>query len=145
MTLTEQEIAETALERAIIHDLGQCGRYLHMNAGGRGGQMPVLSRLYLAGGSMSQAALGEHFSLKSGSLSEVISKRECEGLVTRTRSEGDRRKATVTLTEAGTARAEEHIRFRQEFERNAFACLSDAEKTQLKDMLSRVVTHWEAM
>ena len=145
MSITEEEIEGTALERAIIHDLGQCGHYLHLNAGGRGGQMPVLSRLYLCGGSMSQAGLGEHFCLKSGSLSEVLSKLEAEGLVQRTRSEGDRRKATVTLTETGSKRAEEHLRYRQEFERNAFSCLSDSEKTQLADMLDRVVAHWEVM
>ena len=145
MSITEEEIETTALERAIIHDLGQCGHYLHLNAGGRGGQMPVLSHLYLCGGNMSQAALGEHFCLKSGSLSEVLSKLEGEGLVERTRSEGDRRKATVTLTEAGSARAEEYLRFRLIFEQNAFSCLSDSEKTQLKDMLDRVVAHWEVM
>ena len=136
---------ETARQRAIVHDLAQCGHFLHCNTGGRGGKSPVLALIHLNGGSMSQSELLGCFALKSGSLSEVISKLEAEGLVERTRDEADRRKVVVTLTDVGREHAVRHIKARYEFERKAFACLGDDEQEQLLAMLDRVVAHWGEM
>ena len=136
---------DTALQRAIVHDLAACGHFLHCHAGGRGGKSPVLALIYLNGGSMTQREIIERFALKSGSLSEVITKLESTGLVERTRDDADRRQVIVTLTDTGREHAIEHIKTRHRFEQTAFSCLDDGEQEQLLNLLDRVVDHWKEL
>ena len=91
---------------------------------------------------MTQRDLQEASCITSASLSEVIAKLEAEGLVTRERSETDRRQLTVTLTPEGEHKAREVIRTRAEFERLAFECLSEDEKDELLSMLDRLAASW---
>jgi DNA-binding MarR family transcriptional regulator len=93
---------------------------------------------------MGQRELQECFDLKAGSLSEILSKLECAGLIERTRAEGDRRQLVVRLTETGWAMAEEDRRDRELFERTAFSPLSPAEQEQLLGMLTKIQRHWES-
>ena len=136
--------ASSAQEMRILHDLSFLGHYLYVNRGGRGGQQFVLTTLY-AYGAMTQKELLSRTLNASASLSEVISKLESEGLVTRTRSEEDRRQFIVSLTELGTKRALEEEVKRQAFLDKALACVNEAEQTALLATLDTLVAHWKTL
>ena len=92
---------------------------------------------------MTQRDLQEASCITSASLSEVVAKLEAEGLLSRERSETDRRQLTLTLTDEGRRRARDFIESRREFERRAFDCLTPAERDHLLETLDRVAERWE--
>ena len=94
---------------------------------------------------MSQAELLESSAITSASLSEVVSKLEREELLIRTRSEVDRRQVLLTLTPCGMEKAAEVVRGRDQFEKDALSCLSEAEIHELLSMLDRIVDHWKVL
>lgn len=94
---------------------------------------------------MTQRDLQFFSRIASGSLSELLAKLEAEGLITRLRSEADRRQLTITLTPAGEARAREVLRSWDEFDETAMACLEDDEVAQLADTLDRLADHWQRL
>lgn len=131
--------------RRILRDLGYFGCFLHQHRGGRSGKQHLLVALYKSGSMMTQRDLQFFSRIASGSLSELLAKLEAEGLITRLRSEADRRQLTITLTPAGEARAREVLRSWDEFDETAMACLEDDEVAQLADTLDRLADHWQRL
>lgn len=79
---------------------------MHFHGGGVSGKAPIICLLAKQpGGEMSQQELGMHFDLKPGSLSEILSKLELNGLIERSRNPKDRRQLTIRLTETGRENA----------------------------------------
>ena len=141
-TQGKREPAEESLERRTLHDFGYFGHFLHVYEGGRGGKQHILSKLYYRDGHLTQRELLEATSISSAALSEVLSKLECEGLITRSRSDQDKRQQVILLTDEGHTRAEETVRAREEFEAMSLGVLTEDEKVALVDMLDRVRAHW---
>ena len=129
----------------ILDSLGFCGHYLHVHGGGRSGRAPILCTLRKRGNMMPQRELMGKFELKAGSLSEVLTKIEKDGLIERTRDPEDRRQLIVKLTPEGQAQADEEQLRRERFRSLAFATLSDEELAQLEDMLVRIKTQWRTI
>ena len=139
---TEQD----KLAKRILNGLGFCGHYLHFHGGGASGKAPILCLLAKQpAGEMSQQELGMHFELKPGSLSEILSKLECAGLIERTRNPKDRRQLTIRLTDDGWARAKEDQAHRIHFRQRAFEALTPAEQEQLAEMLEKIRVTWEEL
>ena len=141
--MTEPSEERSAIARHVLHDLGYFGHYLHVNAGGRSGQQHMLVKLRKHDGHMTQRDLQECSHIKSASLSEVLAKLECAGLIERTRSADDRRQLDIALTERGACLADELLAQRESFDRQCLACLDEQEQDQLVDMLDRLVEHWQ--
>ncbi len=137
--------SEPSTELRIMRNFGYFGYYLHVHWGGRNGKQHILVELLANGSEMTQRELQEASCITSASLSEVIAKLEAEGLVTRKRSETDRRQLTVTLTPEGTDRAREVLRTRREFEGRAFDCLEPSERERLAETLDRIAARWEEL
>lgn len=79
--------SEDKLAKRILNGLGFCGHYMHFHGGGVSGKVPIICLLAKQpGGEMSQQELGMHFDLKPGSLSEILSKLELNGLIERSRN-----------------------------------------------------------
>ena len=146
--MTEQQLRETAeglpLPRRVLHHLGFFGHYLHVHAGGRSGKQHILTHL-LVDGAMTQRELLDKCCISSAALSEVVAKLAAEGLVRRSKDEADQRTLLVELTDEGTARAEELLERKHDFEEQALACLDEGEREQLVDMLERMAAHWEQL
>lgn len=136
---------EEARARKILELLGFCGHYLHFHGGGRSGQAPILCMLAKNGGTLSQQELGMRFTLKPGSLSEILSKLESAGLIERTRNPADRRQLSIRLTDEGRAKAAEDQASRVAFRNQAFSPLTIEEQEQLIDTLTRVRDHWKEL
>ena len=134
-----------SVELRILRKLGYFGYYLHQHWGGRNGKQHILVQLLAHDGHMTQRDLQEASCITSASLSEVVTKLETEGLLSRERSETDRRQLTLTLTEEGERRARAFVESRRAFERSAFDCLTADEAERLLDLLSRVAAHWEGI
>lgn len=143
--MTDTPLSELPLPRHVLYNLGFFGHYLHMHAGGRSGQQHVLVKLFKSEGHLTQRELQESAGISSASVSEVLAKLECAGLIARQRSNEDRRQMDIKLTDAGRARAEDYIEEHRHFEARCLACLSTKEQEQLVAMLDRLVEHWKAL
>lgn len=126
-----------------MRDLGYFGHFLHLHAGGRSGKQHMLERILNEGGIVGQRELQDTVPISSAALSEVLAKLESEGLVTRTRSQSDKRQLDVSLTQAGQAEAKVCAEKRARFEEEAFSVLSEEERTQLLEVLDRLMGHWQ--
>ena len=143
--MTESTVDSLPLPRHVLHDLGFFGHYLHLHAGGRSGQQHILVMLYKSDGHMTQRDLQEAAGISSASISEVVAKLECAGLISKTRSDEDRRQVEIALTQEGVTRAQELIERRREFEGQCIACLDEDEQQQLVALLDRLVDHWRGL
>ena len=130
-------------ELRILRKFGYFGYYLHQHWGGRNGKQHILVELLAHDGHMTQRDLQEASCITSASLSEVVAKLEAEGLLSRERSETDRRQLTLTLTDEGVRRARAFVESRRAFEQEAFDCLDAGETAALLDLLDRLSAHWE--
>lgn len=120
----------TGLMRRCVHIL--------VHRSGISGTRERVLRLLAERGDMSQSDFVYLLELRSASVSELLGKLEAQGLVTRRRSETDRRGVTISLTDAGRtalpAPADPDA---------AFSALTDEERTQLQTLLQKLLTSWE--
>lgn len=129
----------------IVDMLGFCGHYLHIHGGGRSGRAPIICALLKHGDAMPQRELMNMFDLKAGSLSEVLTKIERDGLIERTRDPQDRRQLIVRLTPEGHAQALEEQTRREGFRADALTCLTQEQRNELENMLDLVKEHWKSI
>ncbi len=90
-------------------------------------------------GEMSQAQIAAHLDIRPQSLSELLCKMECDGLITRRQSTEDKRQTLVSLTENGRSRVEA---FRENHRRRAaefLEPLTEDEKTVFADILRKLI------
>lgn len=100
--------------------------------------------LYLlhSNGPMTQKALMDQLRIQAGSLSEMLSKLEQQGLLEKTRCPHDKRNCHLTLTETGKEQALLFEKERQDMAQYLFAPLTNEEKISLVDMTHRLMEHW---
>ncbi|MCI6273891.1 MarR family winged helix-turn-helix transcriptional regulator [Tractidigestivibacter sp.] len=132
----------TSVESRIMRDLGYFGHFLHLHAGGRSGKQHMLERILNEGGTVGQRELQDTVPISSAAVSEVLAKLEDGGLITRTRSECDKRQLDVTLTADGWVEARVCAERRAKFETEALSVLTEDERVRLLDMLDRLIGHW---
>ena len=120
----------------------RCGRLLSHCLGKRRGQGRIL-RTLCQRGEMPQKELQDLLGIQAGSMSEIAAKLEDKGLIVRVRSEEDRRKVFLSITEQGRAWAaqgdETHIRRRRA---ELFAALTDEEQGTLEALLDKLSADW---
>lgn len=120
----------------------RCGRLLSHCLGTRRGQGRIL-RTLLQRGEMPQKELQDLLGIQAGSMSEIAAKLEDKGLIVRVRSEKDRRKVSLSITEQGRAWAaqgdEAHILRRRA---ELFSALTPEEQAALESLLDKLSADW---
>lgn len=121
----------------------RCGRQITQCLEKRRGQGRLLLVLYQRG-EMPQKELQELLGIQPGSMSEIAAKLESGGFLVRVRSEADRRKVSLSITEKGrervTRRDEERIRQRRA---QLFSALTPEEQKTLEELLDKLSADWE--
>lgn len=123
--------------------LEYCARGLAQFAGRHHGQRKIL-RILQEQSPISQKELQTMLGIQSGSMSEIAAKLESRGLIVRGRDLADKRKITLSITEAGQAwmaqRDDTEIqRRRTEF----FSGLTQEERDTLETLLDKLASHWD--
>lgn len=120
----------------------RCGRRISHCLGKQRGQGKIL-RTLCQRGEMPQKELQELLGIQAGSMSEIAAKLEAKGLIVRVRSETDRRKVSLSITEQGRAwvaqsDASEIRRRRTEL----FSSLTAEEQNTLEALLDKLSANW---
>ena len=126
----------------LMRQMRRCNHLLYHKFSLNFSQNRILSVLNREG-PMTQKALMCRMQIQPGSLSEVLSKVEGAGLVERRRCEDDRRNFEIRLTEEGVKQAEAFERDRRDMAQLLFEPLSQSEKEQLMDILTKLHDHWD--
>lgn len=127
----------------LLQILERCGHYLYHRRGGKRGQGRILRILYREG-ELSQKTLQDMLDIRAGSMSEIIGKLESAGLLVRGKDIEDRRRITLKITDQGHRFVEDRERENYEKDERLFACLDPNEQEDLKRLLQKLLTSWEA-
>lgn len=126
-------------EEDLLGLMGRCGHYLYHHPERKRGQGKIL-RILSQKEQMTQKELQEILEIQPGSMSEIISKLECRGMLERIRDEQDKRMIVLKITERGKAEVMEKPR--HEMERELFHALSKEEQDNLKRLLKKLLDQW---
>ncbi|BFV59427.1 MarR family transcriptional regulator [Kitasatospora sp. CMC57] len=103
-----------------------------------GAQAKVLA--LLRRGPMPMRHIAQTLSCEPSNITGIVDRLEGRGFVTREADPQDRRVKLVAATESGGAASEE-LRESLNFAREPLAALDDEERTQLRDLLRRILQH----
>lgn len=130
------------MNEKLILNLRDVSHLMRMQYEGKASQKRILIILRESG-VMTQKELTERLGIQPGSVSEILSKLESAGLITRTQNETDRRTTDILLTEEGGALAEEAAEQRRKRHEEMFSCLAPEEKETLNALLEKIRADWE--
>lgn len=137
-----EEFKSLPQEDRLMIMLGKCGMILnnkHCSHHGKGRILKVL----LEEGTMTQSDLQNIIDIRSGSLSEILSKMEDKQLITRKKDKDDKRKVKIKITEKG----KETILLKEEEYKNKakelFNSIDEEEQKQLELILSKLIKSWK--
>lgn len=130
------DIAQTEkLSRLLV----RCGHFMFHQTH-QGGQQDKVISILQEKGPMPQKALQEKLGIQSGSVSELVTKLETKGLISRENDPADRRRVVLKLTEKGLACHRFHAPRPAD---TRFAALSEEECAQLETILLKLSESWE--
>lgn len=131
-----------AEREGLSYKLDRCAHFLyHRHRKDNHGQGKILKILSVSG-PMTQKQLQEKLEIQAGSMSEIASKLEGKGLITRTRDKADKRRILLEITEEGRADVARFTEQRK-LESRMFDALTQEEQCQLGAMLDRLLASWE--
>ena len=123
----------------LYHLMRACGHILYHSGSSKTGQGRIL-HLLDQNGPVSQKDLQTTLDIQSGSISEILTKLEREGLIRRQKDENDRRRIIVSMTEKGTRHAQEYHQSYQE--KDWFAALDPKQRGLLRSLLQTLLNSW---
>ena len=89
--------------------------------------------------------LAELLDVRPSSLTEMLTRLDSEGLVTRTTDENDKRVTRVALTDSGKALLAQVEREREDDAEKLAACFTDEEAEQFSALCEKLYTHLESL
>lgn len=119
--------------------LGKCGHFLYHRPE-RGRAQDRILKILENKEVKTQKEIQETLGIQPGSISEIISKLEARGMVTRDKDEQDKRKVLLKITEAGIESIKETSY--EEKEKDLYKELSKEEQEILKGILRKLVDSW---
>ena len=124
------------------HKLRVLGHKLY-HCGNKGGQKRILIALYRNNNQMSQRKLMEYLEVKAGSLSEILSKMEEEGLINRIPNPLKKKCLNIVVTELGQQKIHEYIIQRDELIHKLFNDFSEEECIEFGKYMDRLITNFD--
>lgn len=91
---------------------------------------------------ISQKEISNHLDMSNQALSQLLTKLEKSGYISRTQSETDRRVMNIELTKMGKDAAKQAEQSKQDSDQ-IFNCLSEVEKNNLSEYLSKISAELE--
>lgn len=113
----------------------QCSNIITRRIGGNASRRRIIALLNERG-ELTQRELQSLLGIQAGSLSELVSRMEKFGVITRAPDEKDRRRIVLRLTDLGRERAREP---REMTDERLFAALTEEERETLGAMLRKIV------
>ena len=113
--------------------------------GNKGGQKRILIALHKNNGQMSQKALMEHLNVKAGSLSEILSKMEEDGLIIRKPNSERKKCLDILVTDLGNEKIHEYIDQRNQLIQQLFNNFTDEEICELEKLLNKCIKNFDSM
>ena len=133
------EISEAILIalRRIIRAVDQHSRNLVSSHGLTGPQALLLTEI-ARGGALTGSELAARVSLSPATVTDVVKRLEVRGLLTKERSETDKRRIILSATEEGALLVRQSVPLLQERFQHRLASLQDWERMQLLSSLQRI-------
>ncbi len=126
----------------LLRLLEKTGHFLYHRRGGKPGQGRIL-RLLASREEMTQKELQDSLEIQAGSMSEIIAKLECKGLITKEKKESDKRSVVLRITEEGLRLLEAREQERKRVEEETFVDLDEEEREDLQRILGKLLASWE--
>ena len=126
----------------LVHGLWDVHHKMRRLHDGKSSQSRILIVLREHEG-MTQRELTDHLHVQPGSASEILSKMEQSGLITRTPNPSDQRTMDIFLTEKGVSLAAEAREQRKALYDQLFVCLSPEEQDTLLSLLEKMMSDWD--
>ncbi|MCD8341611.1 MAG: MarR family transcriptional regulator [Clostridiales bacterium] len=140
----EPSAAPLARRERLYELMEYASRFIHHYLGRGKGQGRILYLLN-RDGAMTQQELQGMLHIQSSSTSEILTKLETAGFITRQRDEADKRRCIVAITPAGIADLTEHEAARQERRAMLYDSLTPEEEAELVRILTKLRASWEAL
>lgn len=142
LTETKKAVTENA-EHDLLATWERCSRKLYLMRGsGHMGQKKIVNILATAG-EMSQFDLQNMLEIKPGSMSEVLTKMEKKGYITRSKAPNDKRMVLLRITQCGLNWNSSIQKNMSRDSKSWFSALSSSEQKQLHEMLEKLLVNWE--
>jgi len=129
--------------RRIIRATDLHSRYLNKTSGLTAPQLLLLQTIY-RDGEMISSALAKSVNLSQATVTSIVDRLEKRGLLKRERSQQDKRKVTISLTESGLATIEKAPSPLQENFVEQFSKLESWEQSMILSSLERVACMMDA-
>ena len=129
--------------RRIIQSIDLHSRYLVKRVGLTGPQLVILQEVHQSG-EVATGEIARAISLSQATVTGILERMEKRGLVTRRRSDIDRRRVIVSLTPTGEALLAEAPPLMQESFVDEFSQLQDWEQSMILSALQRLVSMMDA-
>lgn len=120
--------------------MGRCGHVIYHKQGQNGGQGKIL-RILSERQVITQKELQYILHIQSGSISEIITKLEHKGYLTREKDENDKRIMILKITDEGMARVDMNAQLAKDNE--IFQVLTSNEQDELKKLLEKLLVSWK--
>lgn len=130
-------------EERLLFTLRKCADHRKHAPEKRSGQRHLLSLLEASGGTAAQSELAQQLNVRRASISEILQKMEDSGLITRLRSEEDRRQLTVSLTKDGQEALNSNATHHREDANDLLQALTKEERLQLQTLLDKLLESWK--
>jgi DNA-binding MarR family transcriptional regulator len=139
------EIKTYEMQNDLLGIIEKFSRKLYvLRSSGDMGQRRI-AHILAAADSMSQLEIQNLLGIKSGSMSEIITKMEKKGYIIRLKDVNDKRKIVLKITESGRKwdNNVQKIMLHNEDRQRWFSVLSSSEREKLQEMLSRLIASWD--
>ena len=100
-------------------------------------------RILSDSGTITQKAFADKMNIRPSSASDILTKMESEGLITRACHDGDKRNINITITEEGRKINEEVSVKQQEAVKQMMLSLTAEELTTLETLMNKLLSDWD--